>query len=445
MKNILRNALFVTGGLAVLALAGCGGSGDPSVTTLNAPGTSRLVFQIEWPGSPTRVIPDETNEIEVVVKTESGEFTKTFPRGTSEVIFDELPAGDATVEARGKIAGGRTIVSATKETILAPHTDNTVELELLALPGWIDEDNWTLGGNVSQDPSEPNTIRITLSAVIEKASGEPLDGLTEENFVVLEDDIQKLPIEVAQASEGGGKLDIMFVLDVTGSMGSEIAGVRSSVINFVQDLKASGQDVQVGATTFSDTTEGFYALSGDVDAFSTWVGGLFASGGGDIPENPLTAMGDAFTGAAWRPDAARVMIVMTDAPMHYAGDGSGFTEWTVDTMGNLLTGSAVVHTISPGGSSRSYDFSGQSGPASSRAAGSYPDAKIMSDLTGGTWRDMPWNGVINLAELGISDAIKRGYIIKFKSKYEDKDRVIRLAAFDETGRQVADQVYPARY
>ncbi len=100
-------------------------------------------------------------------------------------------------------------------------------------------------------------------------------------------------------------LDLVFVLDVTGSMSGEIAGVRNHVIEFADSLVEQGVDFRLGMVTFLDEVENVYPFTDDATLFQTWVAEQYAHGGGDGPENSLQALATA-AGMQWRDQASRV-------------------------------------------------------------------------------------------------------------------------------------------
>jgi hypothetical protein len=93
-----------------------------------------------------------------------------------------------------------------------------------------------------------------------------------------------------------------------------------------------------------------------VQKFTEWVGTLHAGGGGDIPEDPLDALVYAST-LPFRPDAQGIIIMITDAPPHVAGDGpdrtgdSGYRLHHPDPNADVTeeTGASVASKLSKNG------------------------------------------------------------------------------------------------
>ncbi|RKZ29898.1 hypothetical protein DRQ36_07275 [bacterium] len=128
-----------------------------------------------------------------------------------------------------------------------------------------------------------------------------------------------------------GAVDIVFCIDSTGSMGGEIAQVRSSISGLISALDAAGYDYRLGAVTYGDgtnvwdfdpATPGNQTTSNSaVFTSGTWLGGVGASGGADGPEQMLDCMADAITEIDWRPEALHILIGFTDYCYCQIGDG----------------------------------------------------------------------------------------------------------------------------
>jgi Mg-chelatase subunit ChlD len=124
--------------------------------------------------------------------------------------------------------------------------------------------------------------------------------------------------------------DIIFVLDVTGSMGWAIDGVRDGIGRFANDLNRNKIDFRAGLVAFRDLTYPQDERSGlklmevlqfkgepftsDPETFRDEVRKrLQASGGGDDPESSLEAIGEAIR-QPMRKGATKVLLLITDVP-----------------------------------------------------------------------------------------------------------------------------------
>ncbi len=174
---------------------------------------------------------------------------------------------------------------------------------------------------------------VRLDFGMTDANGAPVGNLKPDNIEVREDG--KLAKILDFRGQGQGRpVDIVFVFDVTESMQPYIDSVKQNVIAFAQDLAANNRDYRLGLVTFEDYVVSKEPdcgcpyrtrMTGDVHEFITWVGSLHAGGGGDIPEDQLDALAYA-SSFAFRPEAQGILILITDAPNHHAGDGSARTQ-----------------------------------------------------------------------------------------------------------------------
>jgi pSer/pThr/pTyr-binding forkhead associated (FHA) protein/Mg-chelatase subunit ChlD len=121
-----------------------------------------------------------------------------------------------------------------------------------------------------------------------------------------------------------GELDLVFLVDETGSMGSYIAQVREHLLALVEELKASPlcRMLRVGVVSYRDhpPQDRTYAskvlpLTDDIETVRRAVEKLTASGGGDGPESVTDGLYDLVR-LDWRPSAARAVVWFGDAPPH---------------------------------------------------------------------------------------------------------------------------------
>ncbi len=169
---------------------------------------------------------------------------------------------------------------------------------------------------------------VQLDFGLTDENGNPVGNLRPDNVKVFEDGKEAKIIDFRGVGQGR-PTDIVFVIDVTESMQPYIDAVKQNMIAFAHDLAANNRDYRLGLVTFEDYVVSQYpdcncdyrnALTSDVNKFVSWVGTLHAGGGGDIPEDQLDALAYAST-LPFRPEAQAILILITDAPCHKAGDG----------------------------------------------------------------------------------------------------------------------------
>lgn len=118
-----------------------------------------------------------------------------------------------------------------------------------------------------------------------------------------------------------GALDVAIVLDTTGSMGDEIEFLRAEIVSIVQRVKrdAGNVDMRIGLIAYRDEGDAYVVkplgMTNDAGAMRQLIGRLDADGGGDTPEAMDQAL-QAATRLQWRPDAAKAVLLVADAPPH---------------------------------------------------------------------------------------------------------------------------------
>jgi len=128
-------------------------------------------------------------------------------------------------------------------------------------------------------------------------------------------------------------LDLVFLIDVTGSMGDELRYVNAEVADIVQRIRQEVPevDVRVGAVFYRDRTDSQplaqIQLTPNVPGFAAAMQQVFASGGGDYPEDVNSGLDAAMHRMAWSQGAAtRVMVLIGDAPPQRYATQFGYRE-----------------------------------------------------------------------------------------------------------------------
>ena len=123
-------------------------------------------------------------------------------------------------------------------------------------------------------------------------------------------------------------LDLLFLLDATGSMSDEIDQIKSTLLSIssrISDLP-SDTDLRFGMVAYRDRGDDFvtrtFHFEPDVQKFLNSIREVRADGGGDEPESLNEALHVAIGEPQWRPNAVRLVFLIADAPPHldYAQD-----------------------------------------------------------------------------------------------------------------------------
>lgn len=119
-------------------------------------------------------------------------------------------------------------------------------------------------------------------------------------------------------------LDVVFVLDTTGSMGGELREVQERVRQLAGALATArdGERVRYGIVAYRDRGDDYvtnrFDLTEDVASAARFLSSLTASGGGDGPESVLAALAAALGDMSWdmSDDVERQVFLVGDAPPH---------------------------------------------------------------------------------------------------------------------------------
>ncbi|MGB3393672.1 MAG: VWA domain-containing protein, partial [Stenotrophomonas sp.] len=170
-----------------------------------------------------------------------------------------------------------------------------------------------------------------------------------------------LPVAVAAER---ARLDLVFMVDATGSMGDEIDKLRGSLRDIVRGIEQlpSRPDVCLGLVTYRDRGDDYFVrswdLTGNVAAFQQVLDGVRAGGGGDMPEAMNEAFDHAVQTLGWRgARTTRLLLSLADAPPHMdyppphhdqsmlAALGKGIKVFSVAASGQDTTGEIVQRQI----------------------------------------------------------------------------------------------------
>lgn len=139
-------------------------------------------------------------------------------------------------------------------------------------------------------------------------------------------------------SEKLGQLDLVFVVDNTGSMGPYIQSVKSKILEIIRTIKKEElcHRLRVGLVSYRDhpPEESTYItqkfeLTTDTSKIETNVLQMDASGGGDGPEAVSTAL-QVMNKMEFLIDAAKVAVLIGDAPPHGVEQGDRWPQGTPD-------------------------------------------------------------------------------------------------------------------
>ena len=127
----------------------------------------------------------------------------------------------------------------------------------------------------------------------------------------------------ADQPPASARLDVLFLIDATGSMADEINQLKENIraISAQIDALPSQPDVRFGMVTYRDRGDEYLArvsdFTPDVDDFAADLATVFADGGGDYPEDLNEALTRAIHEPEWRVEGTVSLIfLVADAPPH---------------------------------------------------------------------------------------------------------------------------------
>jgi len=148
--------------------------------------------------------------------------------------------------------------------------------------------------------------------------------------------------------------DIVFVIDVTGSMGEIIGYIKETVKKFVDSVPVGSKfaivayrDINYVDPYHKDLE--FFSFTNNKNVLKANLDKLVASGGGDVEESGLEAIHMAVNKLSGSTNSKRIIFI-TDAPVHDKGTSQGKAGFFLEQMiTELTTNKVVLDAIAPTG------------------------------------------------------------------------------------------------
>ena len=148
----------------------------------------------------------------------------------------------------------------------------------------------------------------------------------------------------------GVPVDLVYVVDTTGSMGDDIEAARAQMRATLAELTRRNPDRRVGIVAYRDRGDAYVArvvLALDVDErrIEAGIDSLRTAGGGDLREHVYAGLDLALHAQPWRPGASHHIVLIGDAPPHedYADDPRTYASVMADAARPELA--VKIHTI----------------------------------------------------------------------------------------------------
>ena len=132
------------------------------------------------------------------------------------------------------------------------------------------------------------------------------------------------PAAGLQAQKALPRVDVVFLLDATGSMGDEIQAVKGRIRAMISDIALGdpAPDVRFGIVAYRDRGDDYttrvYPLTSNIDLIVDNLDEIEANGGGDYPESLNEGLHVAVQEMEWdrTSNVARLVFLIADAPPH---------------------------------------------------------------------------------------------------------------------------------
>jgi len=165
-------------------------------------------------------------------------------------------------------------------------------------------------------------------------------------------------------------LDLIFAIDVTGSMWDDIAAVKASASEIVEAIDSKVTGYRIAVVSYRDfpvwpygdygdwTYKDVLSFSSDKTAIIAAIQSLYVGGGADWQESVYSALMhciDSSSLGGWRTGADKFIILMGDAPPHDPEPFTGYTLSTVTTAAEEAD-PVSIYPIAIGPDSTTYTY-----------------------------------------------------------------------------------------
>ncbi len=142
-------------------------------------------------------------------------------------------------------------------------------------------------------------------------------------IVTLDDNYFKITLD--EKANHVENVDIMLMVDTTGSMGDELEYIKtelSDVVNQVNKENANNLNIRVSGNYYRDHGDEYlvrsFPFTNNIKQVLKEMNDQYANGGGDYEEAVVAALNDAIYNHNWNKDAeAKLLFLVLDAPPHH--------------------------------------------------------------------------------------------------------------------------------
>ncbi len=294
-----------------------------------------------------------------------------------------------------------------------------------------------------------NRIQINMSGVKDPVTGNFVNLIANETIFITEDGVlQGVKVTKAGGSSGSSTLnqtfaelsaDVVFTVDISGSMNQEADSIAFGIIDFVDFLDNSGLNLKVGIVGYYGNVRGALNLTSasELESFLTRpsISGTsrpqgfagpdsaalaqaalgHATAVGSSRENGVVGITFADSLFSWRAGAQRVYVNFTDEPTQPDGE----VWFSSQGLCARWTGKGTIHTVWSGGdTNRTWTPLSQENPYDLSACTGGTFDSIASDASGLDLTKLPVTGTLSESVLVeyITEAPNNTHTVKITIK-----------------------------
>jgi hypothetical protein len=266
--------------------------------------------------------------------------------------WSHLPARwqlNPTERVTVRVTGNGNPVRNAAVSLLSTYTDsgNDVEFEVL----WSARTNHNGIAYLFHNKDRQSQVKPTHVSV-QGTAGNP--GKTVE---ITSDFIE---FELSDIASPARTLDLMFVIDTTGSMGDELRYLQKELEDVISRVKSNNAQLptRLSVNFYRDHGDEYVLLphefTTDIEHAANILKNQRADGGGDWPEALDEALQNAVFERSWAESSVKLMFVVLDAPGHHRSDAiENFNE---AVRGAAEQGIRIIPIIASGSGGLEYDI-----------------------------------------------------------------------------------------
>ena len=135
-------------------------------------------------------------------------------------------------------------------------------------------------------------------------------------------DTSVITIDLSEKNTAAKKLDLMFTIDTTGSMGDEIFYLQKELEDVIRRVQTDCDNIPVRLSVnfYRDMEDDYivrpYEFTSDINSALSLLNKEYADGGGDYEEAVELALQSSIFDHSWDSDSIKLMFLVLDAPPH---------------------------------------------------------------------------------------------------------------------------------